>query len=116
MLTTSQAADLLGVSRPTVIKLLDEGKIPYERIGTHRRIQLRDVLYFREERREEQYRALDEMAILQDDEEDVATALARLRNIRQGRKIMAYAELGEDPERSANVRRRAATALARRQI
>lgn len=39
LLTTQEAADLMGVSRPTLIKLLDAEKIPYETIGRHRRIQ-----------------------------------------------------------------------------
>ena len=54
-LTTQQAADLLGISRPTVIKLLEDDQIPYERLGTHRRLQLRDVLDYREQRRAAQY-------------------------------------------------------------
>src|SRR5690625_6565686 len=47
-LTTQQAADLLGISRLTLIKALDEGKLPYTRAGSHRRLALTDVLDYRE--------------------------------------------------------------------
>jgi len=79
VLTTQQAADLLGVSRPTLIKLLGDNKIPYERIGTHRRIQLRDLLTYRDQRRAAQYAALEATSSSIDDEEDVETVLASLR-------------------------------------
>lgn len=60
-LTTQQAADLLGVSRPTLIKFLDSGALPYERLPTsrHRRIGLNDLLKFDQEQRLRRREALD---------------------------------------------------------
>ncbi|MBA2948835.1 helix-turn-helix domain-containing protein [Streptomyces himalayensis] len=60
-LTTQEAADVLGVSRPTLVKLLDEGKIPYEQPGRHRRVRLDDVLAYQEARRAERRRRLDDL-------------------------------------------------------
>lgn len=82
-LTTQQAADLLGVSRPTVVKLLDAGKIPYERTRSHRRIKLGDLLEYREQRRAEQYAALEATAVELDEEDDLATTLEELRAARK---------------------------------
>lgn len=50
-LTTQEAADVLGVSRPTLVRLLEEGAIAYEQPGRHRRVKLHDVLAFQHEHR-----------------------------------------------------------------
>lgn len=82
-LTTQQAADLLGLSRPTVVKLLDEGKLPYQRTGTHRRILLHDLLQYREQRRSEQYAALEAMGHNLDEAENVDAVLSELKAARK---------------------------------
>jgi excisionase family DNA binding protein len=61
VLTTQEAADLLGVSRPTLVRMLEDGKLPYTQPGRHRRILLRDVLKFLAHRREQRHHALDEL-------------------------------------------------------
>lgn len=61
-LTTQQAADLLGVSRPTLVKLLEDGKIPFETPNRHRRIQLSDLLTYQASRRTERRETLRDLA------------------------------------------------------
>lgn len=82
-LTTQQAADLLGISRPTLIKALDEEKLPYTRPGTHRRLALTDVLDFREQRRHDQYAAIEALSVDVDEAADIDQVLVDLRAARK---------------------------------
>lgn len=82
-LTTQQAADLLGISRPTLIKALDSRKLPYTRSGTHRRIALTDVLDYREKRRQEQYAAIEALSTDIDETTDIDQTLADLKAARK---------------------------------
>ena len=63
-LTTQEAADLLNMSRPYLIKLLDQGALPYSKLFSHRRIRFADLMAYKSRRDVERENALDSMAQL----------------------------------------------------
>jgi len=60
-LTTVQAADVLNVSRPFLIKLLDENAIPHRKVGKHRRVRMEDVMTYKEAIDREREQVLDQL-------------------------------------------------------
>ena len=60
-MTTQQAADMLNVSRQYLVRLLDEGRLPFTKTGKHRRLRIEDVLAFKEQRDRERKAGLDEL-------------------------------------------------------
>ena len=63
-LTTQEAADLLNMSRPYFIKLLDQGALPYSKLSSHRRVRFADLMAYKSRRDAECEKALDSMAQL----------------------------------------------------
>jgi excisionase family DNA binding protein len=60
--STQQAADMLNVSRPHLVKLLEDGAIPFKKVGTHRRIELKHLVEYEKALKENRNEKLDFLA------------------------------------------------------
>lgn len=66
-MTTQAAAEILGCSRPFLVKLLEDGKIPFTKVGKHRRIRFEDIVKYKNQMKDEQKRKI--IDIMNSDEE-----------------------------------------------
>jgi excisionase family DNA binding protein len=73
-LTTVEAAEVLNVSRPFLIKLLEEGAIPFRKVGTHRRVRMEDVMAYKARIDQERALVLDQL-VAQAQEQDMGYSL-----------------------------------------
>lgn len=60
--TTQEAADILNLSRPHFVRMLEQGKLPFHRVGTHHRVLLADVLEYKAQRSAQREAAFRELA------------------------------------------------------
>ena len=66
-ITTQAAAELLGCSRPHIVKLLESGKIPFNKVGKHRRIRYEDLVAYKKEMKALQRQKIQELMELDED-------------------------------------------------
>lgn len=65
--TTQAAAEILGCSRPHLVKLLEDGKIPFTKVGKHRRIKFDDIMLYRNQMKEQQRQHIIDIMNLDED-------------------------------------------------
>jgi excisionase family DNA binding protein len=90
-LTTQEAADMLNVSRPFLVKLLEQGEIPYISVGSHRRVIFQDLMTYKEQRKVKRRKSLEELTeFLQEEgfyEEEEVCHLVKVRLYKDWDKV-----------------------------
>lgn len=86
-LTTGEAAELLGVTRPTVVKLMEDGVLPFTRPNSSRRVPLQDVLAYKESRKQTRRKILDQMTAEAMDTGIYQADILRGRQLEEGGRL-----------------------------
>ena len=63
-MTTQQAANMLNISQQYLVRLLDEGMLPFQRVGIHRMIRMEDLVVYKRKRDQKRMASLDELSEL----------------------------------------------------
>ena len=100
-LTTQEAADMLGISRPTLVRMLEAGEIPFEKVRRHRRLFLTDVLEFRDRQRRVAHEALSDMVA--DAQAMAPTTRTLLRRTKSSRTSAPWTDRWRSPRYSMPV-------------
>lgn len=66
-MTTQEAANILNISRPYLVKLLESGELPFRKVGTHRRIRFDDIILYKKNRDKKRHELLAELTQMSQD-------------------------------------------------
>lgn len=101
VLSTREAAQLIGVSRPTLVRLLESGEIPFGKPGRHRRVRLADLLAYQQRSRRRRATLLDEMVAGAEQAGPVAFPMGRSAIVHTSVLTVHYEDSGSRAPRAS---------------